>query len=272
MLEQIEAQITDLAAQLVLIQTAQDTADASMPDIPDVTITADSSGTVHAGQLPRNVAAKRFDGATNVTATSTWSFTVDSGSITATIGAATGVLNITALGSTSVVTITSVHNSITKSRKVTIIKSIAAPSSGGGGGTSATDTAFASFNSTTHAAVSDELTVTVGSAGEVALSAPLSVYTAEEAPAGTFEVFGIWQWFDGAAWVDRGVEVASDPDARVVFDAEQSIYFASAGTLSVSHTHTGLVAGSSHKYRLMARNAAGTRIMYLSGTASAVGS
>jgi hypothetical protein len=214
------------------------------------------------------VLATRMDGTTDVTTSAAWSRTVDSGDITSTIGAATGILNITALGSSGVVTITSVHDGITKSRKVTVTKQVGdAPMTGGGGGTASQDNTFASFNSTTMATVSDELTVTVGAGGTVTLSAPLEVYTDEVGPTGTFEVFGIWQWWDGAVWVDRGTETASSPDCNVTAGP---VGF--PGSIAVSNVHSGLVAAASEKYRLQFRNSSGTRVMYLSGTASAVGS
>lgn len=268
-IEQIEEEVGALA----LAQTAMTTASAKMDDIPDLTIYADHAGVVLNGELPRNVAAKRYDGTTNATTTSTWSFTVLSGSVTATIGASTGVLNITAVGaSQSEVRITSVRDNVTLSRSFLVIRSDAPTPSGSGGGTSAGDSVLASINTTTHAAISDELTVTAGTAGEVALAAPLGVMTAESAPTGTFEVFVKWEWYDGAAWVDVAVEVASDPDCRVTEEAETGALLVFEGDINAPATKTGLTAGSSQKFRLMGRNAAGTRAMTFTGTASAVGS
>ncbi len=269
LLEAIEGQET---AQDAILETLT-IASAEMPDIPSITIAADFAGTVEPGQLPRNIMATRLQGGVDVTTDSAWSYVVDSGSITATIGASTGVLNITALGSTSVLTISSVYGGVTKSRTVTVTKQNgAAPSVGGGGtGTSASDTTFASFNSATMATVSDVLTVTTGSGGIVDLAAPLSVTTAEAAPIGSFDVKLIWQWDStgGGVWVDLGTEVASDPDCEVDLGVD---YEMTPGAVTVPYQKTGLGAATSQKFRLQARNASGTRVMYLSGTASAVGS
>lgn len=277
----MEAAINKLVKKLPIdakeaVDAATAAAGALMNDIAPVIVNAAHTGTVETGQLPRNVLAKRYAGTEDVTTLSSWSASTDSGSITYTIGAATGVLNITALGASSVVTITSVHNGVSLSKKVTVTKNLAAaPATGSGGGTSASDTTFNSFNSTTHATVSDVLTVTVGSTGQVALSAPLGVTTAAEAPSSAgLDVKGIWQHdtTGGGVWADLGTEASSDPDVVVQFDSEISAYTVDAGSISVSHTITGLAASSSQKFRLNFRNNSGTRVMYLSGTASAVGS
>jgi len=245
-----------------------------MDDILTQTVYADHTGAILANQLPRSIAAKRYFNEVDVTTLSTWSISVRSGSVEVSIGAVTGVISLTGVtAALSVVRVTSVRNALTLYKDFTVARSDAnPPSSGSGGGTSADDSTFATFNSTTHAAVSDELTVTTGSEGSVSLSAPLSVHTDRTAPEGTFEVFGKWQRWDGAAWVDVAVEVASNPDCTIIFDSESSIYFLDAGTLSVSATASGLPASSSQKFRLTARNATGTRTMYLTGTASAVAS
>jgi hypothetical protein len=255
--EQIEAQFTDIFAAI-----------SSMPDIPDVHITADYTGTVNAGQLPYNVTAQRFTNTTDNTADATWSFTTDNGGITASI-TSPGVLNITAVISTTEVTLTSSYGGVDKSRGFAVyLDSAAPPATGTGGGTSSSDTAFSSFNSTTHAAVSDELTVTVGSSGNATLSARLTVYTDASGLNATYKIYAKWQWWNGAAWADVGTEVSSSPDCSV--RVKNSVATVTNGSVSVPQTKTGLTVASSQKFRLEARNNSGTRAMYLSGTASVV--
>ncbi len=156
-----------------------------------------------------------------------------------------------------------------------IIAANATPSMGGGsgGGTAASDNTLAAFNSASHAAISDELTVVAGAGGVVTLTADsLAVSTAAAAPAGPFKVYGKWQWDStgGGVWVDVGTEDASSPDAEV--ENFGGFYGVTAGSLTSSEAKTGLVALSSHKFRFLARNDSGVRTMYLSGTVSAVGS
>jgi hypothetical protein len=257
-LKQLNEQLTDLFAAL-----------SSMPDIPDVHITADYTGTVDAGQLPLNIVAIRLTNTTDDSANASWSFTTDNGGISATISG--GILTITAITATTVVTITSTYQGVDKSRTFTVyLDEATPPATGTGGGTSSSDTTFNSFNSTTHAAVSDELTVTVGSSGNATLSAPLSVYTDPVSPTGTFQIYAKWQWWNGAAWVDVGTEVSSAPNCKVT--ANKTVYQVQNGAVSVPQTKTGLTVASSQKFRLLGRNNSGTRTMYLSGTASVVSS
>ncbi len=262
------AQAAAAAAQAAA-DAAEAAAAADMPEIAPVTIYADHTGTVQAGQLPLDVQASRFNNLVNVTTSSTWSFAVASGGITASIGAATGILNITALASTASVTITSVYLGIERSRLLVVTKSTAPPPSsgtGGGGGTTASDSTFSSFNSTGMAAVSNELTVVAGTAGQVQLSAPLTVGTGTSIN-GEYQVYGIWQWDSTGAgvWVDLGTESDSSPNCEV------NAGIVTRGAISVSYTKTALTPSSSYKFRLRARKFSGTAVMYLYGTASAVG-
>lgn len=261
------------------LETAQAQAGASMPDITPQTVTASHAGTVDSGQLPRSVLPRRYYGDVDVTSQATWTASTDSGSITYTINATTGAIEITALGSSSVVTVTSAHNGVTLSKKLTVTKVLAAaPSSGSGGGTSSSTSTFNSINSASMANITGELTVTTGSTGAVALTAPLAVTTAASLPGGAiegvFEVYGIWQHdtTGAGAWADLGTEVASEPDCTVTYNEISAAYEVAEGTLSVAYNVTGLAASSSQKFRLRARNSSGTRTMYFSGTASAVGS
>jgi hypothetical protein len=88
---------------------------------------------------------------------------------------------------------------------------------------------------------------------------------------GTFPVYGIWRWWNGASWADVGTEVQSSPDCVLDYDSETGIYFFSpTGSLTVNTSKTGLGVGSSQKFQLYARNSSGTRTMTFTGTASAI--
>ena len=257
--EQIETQFTELFAAL-----------STMPDIADVHIPADYTGTVDPAQFPVTVPAYRYTNTTDNTADAAWSFTTDTGGITASIS--NGILTITAITATTQVTVTSVYSGVTKSRTFTVYLDVASPPATGtsGSATTVSDTSFATFNSTTMAAVSDELTVVAGSGGKVTLSAPLTVYTSAVSPTGTFPVRAIWRQWNGVAYVDVATETSSSPDCYVV--AFGMSYGTHPGSIAVSQTVTGLTAGTSYKFQLYLRNSSGTRTMALSGTASAVGS
>jgi hypothetical protein len=250
---------------------------ASISEVAPITIAADYTGTVNPSeQLPLDIAIKRYSGDTDVTSTTAWSCTPSSG-ITATIGASTGILDIAAVSASGTVLVTSLYQGITKTRLVSITRTVGAPPTtgaggggGGSGGTTATDTTFNTINSTSHAAISDELIVTVGSTGDVDLNAALSVYTAASGVSATYPVLGLWRWWDGAAWQDVGTEVQSDPDAEIVTDLPNPAVLY-PGTLNVSTTKSGLTPTNSEKFQLYARKNTGTRVMSFSGSASAIG-
>jgi hypothetical protein len=263
--------LADIQTALTNAGIALATAQASMPAVAPLTVYADDAGTVLTDELPLDVPFKRYAAGVDVTADSAWSMTVLTGSATASIGAATGVLQITALGSSTTFQIESVKDDLTLTTTLLVTKDIAAPpSSGSGGGSASSDTSFTSIDSTTHEPISDELTVTAGTGGVVDLTASLLVSTARTA-AGVWPVWGIWQWFDGAVWVDQGSEVESDPDTEVT-DSGDGYAQINRGVLTITASKTGLAPASSHKFRLTARNDTGTRLMNFSGTASAVGS
>ncbi len=266
--------VENLETTIIDIQTTLDIASARMPEVAPIIVTANSGGVVNPGQLPRYIPFKRFKLNTDVTTAAAWSATILSGSATYSMGAATGVLEITALVASTSFEITSVHDGVTLTAVLVVTKQNAAAAAPSGGGSTATDSALLSFNSATHAAVSVELSVVAGSAGTVTLTAAdLIVTTDAIGPPGFFDVFGKWQWDStgAGAWVDVGTEDASDPDASVTL-LGPGMYETDDGTLTSNEVKTGLVAASTHKFRLMARNASGTRTMYLSGTATAVGS
>lgn len=246
------------------------TALASMSEVAPITINADYQGNVDpASQLPYQFTVQRFNSTTDVTTGSTWSISIPGG-ITASIGAATGIVTITAITSSGTITVQSVYNGVALTRLVAVTLSLAgAPSSGSGGGTSASDTTFNQISSASHAAISDTLAITVGSGGTATLSANLTVRMNPKVE-GTWPVFGKWQYDNAGTWTDIGTEVESNPDCTVENDGV--LYYAPAGTLTVNTSQGGFPASSSQSFRLMARNSSGTNTMTFSGTASAVGS
>jgi hypothetical protein len=267
-IEDLQEQISDLSDVVAALTIAQLTADARMPDVPGIIVLADAAGTVETNELPRNVQYTRWNATTDVSASSAWTRTLLSGNAVSTIGAATGLLEIT--GPTnladSVIRITSVRNGITLLSDFPITKqSAGAPIAGGsGGGTTATDTSFGSINSTSHAAISDELTVTVGAGGDVDLVANLQVRTALGTDA-SLATYAIFKWWNGASWADVGTETLSSPDTE---DVGNQVY---PGLISISTQKTGLAPAATEKFQLYARNNSGTRVMTFTGTASATG-
>jgi hypothetical protein len=257
-----QAQITDILEALV-----------SIDDVAAVNIAADYTGAVTpSNQLPKNVQFTMYEGATDVTTSAAWSVATDSGSISCSIGAATGLLNTTALGSTSVITVTGVYSGITKTRKQQWNLNLGpvppTPSGGGGGsGTSDSVSTFADINSASHAVIAS-LTAAPDSGGIVTLAAPLGVTTDEAAPGATLKVYGKWQWDStgGGVWVDLAAEVSSSPDCKVTFHAGGGGYYTETdGALSVPDSKTGLTPGSTNGSGGTAESVGISRTFWLTG-------
>jgi hypothetical protein len=267
--EQIEALFGTQQASIDSILLAL----ASVSEVAPITVTADYTGAINpAAQLPHTVSILRFNGDTDVTISTAWSV-ANNGGVSATIGAATGVYSLNDVTASGSSTVTSIYNGITKTRLIPVTRTVGAPpstGSGGSGSTTATGTTFNSITSTSHAAISDELTVIVGASGNVDLNSSLTASTAPASPAGTFPVYGIWRWWNGAAYVDVGTEVISSPSCASVLGESPGQYYASDGTLSVNTTKTGLTVASSQKFQLYARKSSGSRQIDFSGSASAV--
>lgn len=241
---------------------------------------ADYDGTVKTWQFPRSLAAKRFRGAVDVTTTTAWSITATG--CTASIGAATGVISITAVTTSGKIAVTSVRDGVTLVSEIIVdVAKDLPPSGGSGGGTTASDPTIANVVSasygTTHAGV---LTVKPGSGGTVTLSAPLDFTVDAASPAGSFHLYGKWLWrIVGGSWADVAAEVQSGLSCDIVYDAEGGFYdLLQSGSISVNTSKTGLTAGTDYEFQLQLRNpttpagAQTTRTRYVTGTATATGS
>jgi hypothetical protein len=193
-------------------------------------------------------------GGAAVTTSGTWSRTAASG-VTCTIGASTGILNITALDVPSAkLPISFTYLGIVRTAIVSVFRLDDPPTSSGGtgGGTSASTTTLGDTTGTaydTTNAVSAVLTVTTGSVGQVACSAPVTFDRVSG--TGTTGAYGKWQWrVPAGVWADITTEVqetttstssALNPDTNT------------DGYLSVNHTKTGLSASTSYEFRFVWR-------------------
>lgn len=247
--------------------------------ISDVRVYADSAGTVKTGELPRDIGITASNGSTSVTTAGTWSRTATTG-VTCTIGSATGILNITALSvNEALVPISFVYSGVTRTGNVHIVRIDDAASTAGSGGTGtvATTTTLGTTTGTSYDttnAVSTVLTVTAGAAGKVQCTAPIG-FKRSSSSAGLTGAYGKWQWrVPAGTWADITTEVASSADAETVADPGDPVIRLS-GSISVTHTKTGLTNGSSYEFRFVWRrtNTSGTSsdIYRVTGTMTADG-
>lgn len=275
---------TDYYAAKIALQNKMDSAASTfgvvINPVADVIIYADTAGTVKSGQLPKNVNLSASSGSAVVTTSGTWSRTATTG-ITCTIGAATGVLAISAMTGSDVyvpVSFTYGTPAVTRTASVHVKRQDDPPSSSGGagatGGTSASTTSLGDTTGTaydTTFAVSDTLTVVAGSVGQVACVAPISFARDNVGVNGVTGCFGKWQWrVPAGVWADITSEV-QETDTAV-----ENVSGITYGSVSVSHTKTGLGSGTTYEFRFLwrQRNVSGTAsaATRMSGTLTATGS
>jgi hypothetical protein len=243
---------------------------------PTVNVAADYTGAVKSGELPLNVAFKLVRGTgTDVTTSAAWTATLKSGSATASIGSATGVLEITDLGATSEFEIIAVYSGVT--RKFSLVANLnldAAPTTGGGGGGaggSASDASILGTSSTSYGtANSDTLSVVAGGAGTVTLTAPLNFKL--QATLGTCHMYGKWQWRAvSGSWADVSAEILSSVEAD---SYNEPPVIRAPGYIAVNQSKTGLTSGTTYEFQLLLRmtSAGGNLTVTTPSGASAVGS
>lgn len=230
-----------------------------------ILIDADYTGAV-ISSLPRTEAYKFLRNGTDLTTTSAWSVTVLRGTLSASIGAATGVLSLNLSGGVltdAMLRITATNGGRSRSFDVAVTKLIGSPPATGASGTAASSTFSAAIASSTMVAASPELTITIGSGGTANLSAS---YDFETGVSGTYGLVGRWYRWNGSAYVAIGIEVNSTTNAR--FFPVDGI--SEPGSGQCNFVDTGLTAGSSQKYRFYARGADATN-RNVWGSVSAVG-
>ncbi len=257
-LAQLQQAQADIVTALNQAGIALDLAGAIMPDIPPVTVVADYTGEVLEGQLPRNFPAQRFSGDDNVTTDADWSATLLSGDATFTIGANTGVLNLTALGASSVIEITSEYDDIPRSRRLLITKQLQDPPPSSGTVIEYDTSITASTGSSYGSANAGPLTITCGASGEITLAAPLT-FQAYETATGTYTCTGKWQISDAGAetWSDVGSEQTPSVDCTIV----ENVSFTD-GNIQITRTASGLTPSNDYDVRLLLKSGGAYTIYY----------
>ena len=237
----------------------------------EVVVLATSAGVPMGGQLPKTSGFKLWRNGVDVTTSATWSLTVLTGTFTATIGGATGVLNLDVSGgnfTSGTIRLTSVYLGLTRTKSIVVTRSDAqATNSGGSNPVSVSGAINGAVSSTTMVAVSAELTVAVGAVGTVTLAAPYE-FTITDTTSGPRHVHAQWYEWNGSAYVALGTETQSTSAARWI----PSDLYHDSGFGGKDQTVTGKTANSTgHKYTLYGRCTAGTITRFFSGTATAVG-
>lgn len=245
---------------------------SSITGVAEVVISADYTGVPLDGQLPKSVPYRLIRQGVDVSTAASWSRTVVNGTVTCTIGAATGMLSITAIATDSVVRISAVYGATTRTFDVKVSRSLANPpaTGSGGGGTAASVSSFSSIASTSMQTITTELTVTVGAAGNVDLAATTTFDFEQLGGIGISyqSVYLVWQRWNGASWVDLSTEAESATPAR---RSASGVDDEGPGFASLAQQVTGLTAGSSQKFRLRGRGSTAKSTWFYGSSASAQG-
>lgn len=238
--------------------------------------TANYAGVLDAGQLPKNIAIKRWRMSSDVSALATWA--IDSqGAITGgTVTVTDGVVSIpsgVAIPAATEIAVSSAYDGVTLISRIAVTRSTGAAPPGTGGGTTVSDSTFGSVSGTSLTAISDLMTVKTGTAGQLAFSAPLGIYAPAASPDGIFGAIGQWRYRPVAgSFSDAGTQ--ADEVFAATVELESGVYFAGDGWIDVSATVTGLSASTDYEVQLFAARdgASPAKTLSFGGTATVTGS
>jgi hypothetical protein len=243
---------------------------SSIEGAAEVVVQADSGGVPVSGVLPKTVGYKFWRNGVDVSASTTWSVSITSGTMTASISSA-GLLSIDASSGTLTsgkVEITGAYNGTTRKLVVLVTKSVASASSGAST-LNASVSCFGSTNSTTQSGITNGiLVVNTGASGQVVLTASVTTNVASAVATGTYPVYLQFQRWNGSAWVAIGTEVLNDTAA-----SRDNVGETYPGSSSFTYTATGLGANQTGlQFRLAARRSTGTVSVSIGGQLTAAGS
>jgi len=228
------------------------------PSTANFTFTANHIGTLDSGQLPKSVVLKRMAGLTDQSSDATWAV-ASQGAITgATVTVTAGVVTIPTAAVIPLLTeivVTSLRDGITITSRLPVTRiDAAAPSGSAGGGTTVTDSSLNSVAGTTKVALSDEMTVKTGSAGQIDFGGSLSIIAAAAANAGTFGADLRWQYKPvGGSYSNVGAsDISQSASAFVFYDSELGggTWFSENGAIDVAAVKTGLSANTDYIVQL----------------------
>ena len=262
----------DFASQIDATGKPEINADVTMvvTSPPPISVAYNFDSSIKAGQLPKTLNFKLLRGTgTDVTTLANWSAVLKSGSAAFTIGAATGILEITTLSSDAVFEASASYLGVVRKGQSSASRKLDDPPVMGGGAGGATSDATSSISATTSSAYASAntriLTIAAGSGGVVNLS-----FAGEftRATSGNASAFGKWQWrVVGGTFADVATEIASASSASTSGPPEPDT---TAGTIAVNQQKSGLTTAVNYEFQLLLRANAGVTLNWL-GSASGAG-
>ena len=247
------------------------------PSGVSLAFTANYAGVLDAGQLPRNIAFKRWQITADVTADATWAIVGQGGITGGTVTvSSSGVVTIPSgvtIPATTEIVVSSTYDGLTITSAIGITKTNGAAPPGTGGGTSVSDSTFNTVSGTTLTAISDLMTVKTGTSGQLDFTALLMIYAAAASPDGLFGAIAQWRCRPvSGSFSDAGSQATEAYEASV--ELESGVYYASAGYIEVPATVTGLTASTDYEVQLFAArdSSSPTKTLSFGGTATVTGS
>lgn len=274
------------SARQALFNKMDDVASAQsivIDPFPDITVYADSSGTAKTGELPKQLGITASKGASEVTTSGSWTRTATSG-VTCTIGAATGIFEVTALTVVEVsVPISFVYSGVTRTAAVKIIRADDPPTnSGGGGATGGTSASTTTVGNTTGTAydltnaISATMTIDTGTNGQIDVTGRIDFKRTDTTSGSTGCLAKAQYRVPAGAWADVAAEDADDADASYTPASGGDPALSVPGSIPITQTITGLSASTTYEVRWAWRrvNVSGTasNVYRSSGTITATGS
>lgn len=246
------------------------------PGDTSVAFTANYAGVLDGGQLPKNIALKRFQITTDATTSATWAIDSQGGVTGGTLTVVDGVVTIpsgVSIPAATEILVSSDYDGVVIVSRIALTRTNGAAPPGSSGGTTVSDSTFTSVSGTSLTAISDLMTVKTGTGGQLDFSAPLEIYAPAASPDGVFGAIGQWRYRPVAgSFSDAGTQ--ADEAFAATVELESGVYFAGAGYIDISATVTGLTASTDYEVQLFAARdgASPTKTISFGGTASVTGS
>ena len=239
---------------------------------------ANYQGVLSAGQLPKTVQIKRLRGSIDLSTDATWSIvsqgSISGGTVTVTSGVVTIPDTVTIPPATEII-VSSTLDGFQIVSRIAIARNDGTVPVIGGGVNTVSDNTFDSVTGTTLVAISDIMTVTTGSTGQIDFAAPLGIIADASTPTGSFGAVMQWKYRPIAgSFSDAGTQADELSQSVVYYDSELGFYSNDQGYIDATATVTGLTADTEYEVQLWAArdSASPSKTLYFVGTASVTGS
>ncbi|WP_109808422.1 beta strand repeat-containing protein [Sphingosinithalassobacter portus] len=244
-----------------------------MADVPNIVVNADYTGTANSGELPKLRSFRRLIGTTDVSESTSYAILSSSG-CTATINntaasAQRGDVSVSAVSAAQgSITVSAAYGGVTLYKQISIQRIDAPPPVSAASGPASTSSFTNPGTNTTHQVMTENLTVVVGTGGEVDLTAPLTYSAVNGSEFDVTYLAAKWQYSaDGSTgWSDVASEITGSAAERWFSLNPPKGQRDFPGDIAVTQTKTGLTNGATAYFRLMGRMVSGGQ-----GLASVVG-